>query len=147
MKNPDSFRFDSIKYTPYHLSDNLKISMEMDSSSVDHYKEMESYYAQQVEEYKNVSYMSDLVVGYRKNQKEYKNKIDSTLQHHIQSVEDYNKVLGTDQDTVVLHKYRVYYMAQNSFGAMIKGSATIWAKPNLVTLSDGRIIDVWEDKD
>jgi|688.fasta_scaffold159765_3 hypothetical protein len=147
MKNPDSFRLDSIKYTPLHLSDNLKISIEMDSSSVDHYKEMESYYSQQVEEYKNVSYMSDLVVGYRKDQKGYKHKIDSTHQHYIQSVEDYNKVLGTDQDTVVLHKYRIYYMSQNSFGAMIKGSATIWAKPNLATFSDGRVIDVWEDKD
>lgn len=147
MKNPDSFRLDSIKYTPYYLSDQLKQETALDSVMIPHYIEMEDYYRNKVSEYKNVSYMADLVVGYRQDQKRYQVKLDSSNNHLTTTLEKYNSLKGTEQDTLVAHTYKVYYMAQNSFGAMLKGSAFVSSKPNLTPREDGEIFYVSVDKD
>lgn len=147
MKNPDSFRMDSIKYTPYYLSDQLKQETALDSVMIPHYVEMEEYYRNNVSEYKNVSYMADLVVGYRQDQKQYQLKLDSLNNHLTLTLQKYKSVKGTEQDTLVAHTYKIYYKAQNSFGAMLNGSAFVSSKPNLTPREDGEIFHVSVDKD
>jgi hypothetical protein len=125
MKNPDSFRMDSLKYETFLLSDGLKADMSFDSLFIQTYGERADYYKENIAEYGNLLYMSDLVVGYKQDYKNYKSKVDSVTTHQKNVLTLYNKVKGTDQDTIILHRYRVYYMAQNSFGAMLKGQATV----------------------
>jgi hypothetical protein len=123
MKNPDSFRLDSLKYTPKFLSDQLEVDIEFDSVMLDSDMEMKDFYQEMIDRNKNLSYMGDLVVGYKNTLREYQTKIDSIQDRKVKSEKLLSEVKGTDKDTLVLHTYRAYYMAQNSFGAMIKGSA------------------------
>ena len=125
MKNPDSFRMDSVKYETFLLSDGLKADLSLDTFFIKSYGDMAAHYQESVQEYDNVSYMSDLVAGYKQDYKNYKEKVDSIFVHQKNTMALYKKVKGTDQDTIILHRYRVYYMAQNSFGAMLKGEATV----------------------
>lgn len=140
MKNPDSFRLDSLKYTPKFLSDELQAEIEFDSVMIVTESEMKDFYQEMVDRNKNLSYMADLVVGYKNNVTEYQTKIDSLQEHKVKSEMLFSEVKGTEKDTLVLHTYRAYYMAQNSFGAMIKGSAYL-------ATSDGKkiYVDVKED--
>jgi hypothetical protein len=140
MKNPDSFRLDSIKYTPKFLSDQLEVDIEFDSAMIDTKTEMKDFYQEMIDSYKNLSYMGDLVVGYKNNLREYQTKIDSIQDRKVKSEKFLSEVKGTDKDTLVLHTYRAYYMAQNSFGAMIKGSA-------YMATSDGKKIYVRAEND
>ena len=125
MKNPDSFRLDSLNYETLLLSDGLKADISNDSMFIDHYSEMVDYYDDNIKTYGSLSYMSDLVIGYKQDYQDYKSKLDSVTIHQKDVEVLLNKVKGTEQDTIILHRYRVYYMAQNSFGAMLKGEATV----------------------
>jgi hypothetical protein len=140
MKNPDSFRLDSLKYTPKFLSDQLAADIRFDSAMIDTETEMKDFYQEMIDRNKNLSYMGDLVVGYKNTLREYQSKIDSIQDRKVKSEKLLSEVKGTDKDTLVLHTYRAYYMAQNSFGAMIKGSA-------YMATSDGKDVYVNAEND
>ena len=113
MKNPDSFRLDSIKYDPKYLSEGLEELILLDSLSIDSDKKMKEFYEE----------MNSKYSGYSNEVRNYDKRIDSIQNNMIGNMSLLKKVKGTDNDTLVLHTYQTYYMAQNSFGAMIKGSA------------------------
>jgi hypothetical protein len=113
MKNPDSFRLDSIKYIPKYLSDHLKLDLKWDSTSIVSDTEMKDFYEG----------MYKINSDYKKDYMKYQNRVDSLTTRQNQNLKLLNEVEGTDKDTLVLHTYRAYYMAQNSFGAMVKETA------------------------
>lgn len=125
MKNPDSFRLDSILYTPKFLSDGLEGEIKFDSIMIDLKLESRDSYQESVNRNEGLSYMADLVKMYKQTVEEYQNEIDSLKNHMVNTQVLLSEVKGTDKDTLVLHTYKAFYMAQNSFGAMIKGTAYI----------------------
>jgi len=125
MKNPDSFRLDSLTYNPKFLSDVLQQEIKFDSIMMDIKAESRDSYQESVERNQGISYMIDLVKMYKQNVLDYQNQIDSLENHMVNTQKRLSEVKNTDKDTLVLHTYKVFYMAQNSFGAMIKGTANI----------------------
>ena len=123
MKNPDSFRMDSVNYKPLYLSDNLKSQLKSDSIMMVIKAEGRDSYQESVERNQGISYMTDLVKMYKQNVMDYQNQIDSLENHMVNTQKLLSEVKNTDKDTLTRHTYKVYYMAQNSFGAMIKGEA------------------------
>jgi hypothetical protein len=81
---------------------------------------MKGFYENLIMENKSLSYMSDLVNQYKKELNKIDSRIDSANNHKVYTTNLLLEIEGTDKDTLTRHTYKVYYMAQNSFGAMIK---------------------------
>jgi hypothetical protein len=113
MKNPDSFRLDSLKYEPKYLSKGLEELILWDSLSIESDLRMKTFYEDMNSKYN----------GYSHEVKNYSKRMDSTKINMGKNISLLDQIKGTEKDTLILHTYRAYYMAQNSFGAMIKGFA------------------------
>jgi hypothetical protein len=125
----------------------MEIEMAFDSTMITHYAEMVEHYRESVNRNKNLYYMADLVEGYRIELKDYESKLDSTNNHLITTLKKRKSIKDTDQDTLVAHTYQVYYMAQNSFGAMLKGYAFMTSQNNLKPYPNGDVFYVRVDKE
>ena len=121
MKNPDSFRLDSINYDPIFLSEKLDIEIFLDSLSIASKNDTKAYLQESIELFKNDPYMVNFVRQRKWQLLEIQYKIETIENHKEKNQKLLSEILDTEKDTVFIHTYEVYYMGQNSFGAMIKG--------------------------
>jgi hypothetical protein len=130
MKNPHAFTADSVIYKPHLLSDEFNQQAVFDSIMISINEESIIKRQETIEEYRQMSYMSSFIPIYQEYIKEYKRDNDSLSQHLVGLTSEINNLRGTESDTIVYHKYTIYYMGQNSFGAMVKGVARVTVSPN-----------------
>lgn len=127
MKNPHAFIVDSVVYTPYTYSKSLLQRSRYDSIMIEINHESIVKREEMIVEYAYLDYSNSFISEYRGYINDYKKQNDSLSKDIDYIKSEIQRVQGTDLDTLMSHEYRVYYMGQNSFGAMIKDIAYITA--------------------
>lgn len=146
LKNPDSFQLDSILYDPYTVSDEMYASYLSDSSLiVDYHQEWFCGYKKighgkdmfisavprAVHQCSAECMASGICPVYTqsnttttleserfRNDPFNKGIYDSLKLRNPQDLVQYKKFHNSQEDTVLIHRYKVYFKAQNSFGAI-----------------------------
>lgn len=142
-KNPDSFELDSVVYDPLTYLEELKSEYSSDSSDIFWYESSQKElkyvkvgFEKMVWPDGDISLLHDYFL-FSDEVQESQFIYDSLKTRNSQDLNRIKNLNSTKSDSVILHRYKVYFMGQNSFGAIERHLVSVEVNPEMKPFGNG----------